>query len=132
MPPPDRFRYDGFTIDPADSVVHCRYATDRHTFTERFAFAGRGDWQDPSVVAAVRLLYLLAGVSYYKTTAAPLLDLGLLPTTATEREFLRTFYVNGLAEFAYRNGLDLRGVRVDGPDAGTPRRSPSNPSPVGR
>ena len=71
MPPPDRFRYDGYAIDPADSVVVCRYATDAHVFTERFAFEHGGDWDDPAVVAAVRILYLLAGVSYYKTSAAP-------------------------------------------------------------
>jgi len=118
MPPPDRFRYDGYTIDPADSVVVCRYATGAHGFTERFAFGQGGDWDDPAVMAAVRILYLLAGVSYYKTSAAPLVDLGELETTATERDFLRSFYVNGLGEFAYRNGLDLRGLRVDGPDAG--------------
>ncbi len=118
MPPPDRFRYDGFAIDPADSAVHCRYSTGDHTFTERFTFGPAGDWQDPAVVAAARLLYLLAGVSYYKTSAAPVIDLGDLSTTAQEREFLRSFYVNGLAEFAYRNGLDLRGLRVEGPEAG--------------
>ena len=88
MPPPDRFRYDGFTIDPADSVVVCRYATDAHIFTERFTFGPGGDWDDPAVVAAVRILYLLAGVSYYKTSAAPVIDLGDLPTTAPERDFL--------------------------------------------
>ena len=81
-------------------------------------------------MAAVRILYLLAGVSYYKTSAAAVIDLGDLPTTAAERDFLRTFYVNGLGEFAYRNGLDLRGLRVEGPDAGRePRRSHSNPAP---
>jgi hypothetical protein len=118
MPLPDRFRYDGYTIDPADSVVVCRYATGAHVFAERFAFEHGGDWGDPAVVAAVRILYLLAGVSYYKTSAAPLVDLGEHKTTASEREFLRSFYVNGLGEFAYRNGLDLRGLRVEGPDAG--------------
>jgi hypothetical protein len=118
MPPPDRFRYDGFAIDQAESVVQCRYRAGDHTFTERFTFVGGGEWDDPAVVAAVRLLTLVAGVSYYKTTAAPLIDLGDLPTTAAERSFLRTFYVNGLGEFAYRNGLDLRGLRVEGPDAG--------------
>ena len=117
MPPPDRFRYDGFAIDTADSVVACRYATPDHTFTERFAFQSGGDWTDPAVLAAVRILYLLAGVSYYKTTAARVIDLGDLETTAPERDFLRTFYVNGLGEFAYRNGLDLRALRVEGPDA---------------
>jgi hypothetical protein len=117
MPPPDRFRYDGYTIDTADSVVECHYATADHTFTERFAFESEGNWTDPAVLAAVRILYLLAGVSYYKTSAAAVIDLGELATTARERDFLRTFYVNGLGEFAYRNGLDLRGLRVEGPDA---------------
>src|SRR5580698_5547051 len=119
MPPPERFRYDGYAIDPVGSVVVCRYATDAQVFTERFTFEAGGDWDDPAVVAAVRILYLLAGVSYYKTSAAPLIDLGQLPTTAMERDFLRSFYVNGLGEFAYRNGLDLGGLRIDGPDAGS-------------
>ena len=119
MPPPDQFRYDGYSIDQADSVVVCRYATGAHAFTERFAFEHGGDWEDPAVVAAVRILYLLAGISYYKTSAAPVIDLGELHTTLTERDFLQTFYVNGLGEFAYRNGLDLRGLRVEGPEAGT-------------
>jgi hypothetical protein len=117
MPPSDRFRYDGFAIDPADSVVTCRYSTADHTFTERFMFGSAGNWGDPAVVAAVRILYLLAGVSYYKTSAAPLIDLGELPTTAPERDFLRSYYVNGLGEFAYRNGLDLHGLHLEGPDA---------------
>jgi UDP-N-acetyl-alpha-D-muramoyl-L-alanyl-L-glutamate epimerase len=117
MPSHDRFLYDGFAIDPAASVVTGRYATAGHTFTERFTFAGGGDWTDPAVVAAVRILYLLAGVSYYKTSAAPLIDLGDLATTASERHFLYSYYVNGLGEFAYRNGLDLRGLRLRGPDA---------------
>ncbi len=133
MPPPDRFRYDGYSIDPADSVVVCRYATDAHVFTERFAFAHGGNWDDPAVVAAVRILYLLAGVSYYKTSAAPLIDLGELQTSAPERDFLRNFYVNGLGEFAYRNGIDLRGVRVEGPEAcaaSPPRYEPDPGRPL--
>jgi UDP-N-acetyl-alpha-D-muramoyl-L-alanyl-L-glutamate epimerase len=117
MPPSDRFRYDGFDIDPAGSAVTFRYSAAGHTFTERFRFASGGDWADPAVEAAVRILYLVAGVSYYKTSAPPGLDLGDLPTTAQERDFLRRYYVNGLGEFAYCNGLDLHDLRVEGPDA---------------
>ncbi|HEY6471588.1 MAG TPA: hypothetical protein VIY26_01765, partial [Acidimicrobiales bacterium] len=117
MPPLDRFRYDGFAIDPAISTVICNYSAADRTFTERFTFAEGGDWTDPAVVAATRILYLLAGVSYYKTTAADLIDLGDIATTPRERDFLRTYFIEGLGEFAYRNALDLHGLRVEGPDA---------------
>ena len=120
MPPPfqraERFRYDGYTIDPVRGEVRCTYSTGGHTFTERFVFGSRGDWDAPAVDAAVRILFLLAGVSYYKTTAAVMIDLGATPTTAEERAFLKSYYVNGLGEFAYRNGLDLQGLEVTGPD----------------
>ncbi len=131
MPSPDQFRYDGFAIDPARSVVTCRYATGSHSFTERFTFGTGGDWDDPAVRAAVRLLYLLAGVSYYKTTAAPLIELDG-PTTPEERGFLADYYLGGLAEFAYRNGLDLRGLpRVGAPRPPVVRPRPTTPSPAG-
>ena len=117
MPPPDQFRYDGFVIDADRSEVTCTYATATHAFAERFTFGPGGDWDDPAVRAAVHILFLLAGVSYYKTTAAPVIDLGDLPTTAAERAFLTGYYVHGLGEFAYRNGIDLRGLCVTGPDA---------------
>jgi UDP-N-acetyl-alpha-D-muramoyl-L-alanyl-L-glutamate epimerase len=119
MPAHDQFRYDGVSIDPASGVVTCRYSTQNHTFTERYTFGPEGDWDDPAVRAAVRVLFLLAGVSYYKTVAAPVVDLGEHPSTADERAFLTRYYVHGLGEFAYRNGLDLRGLQVVGPDAET-------------
>ena len=130
MPPPDRFRYDGFAIDPADSVVTCRYSTADHTFTERFMFGQRGrlgrsrrSW--PPCASCTSW----PGVSYYKTSAAPLIDLGELPTTAPERDFLRRYYVNGLGEFAYRNGLDLRGLQLEGPDAPAAPAATFEPAP---
>ena len=117
MPPPDQFRYESVDVDKASGEVTFRYSTSAHTFIERYAFGAGGNWDDPAVEAAVRILFLLAGVSYYKTTAAPVIDLGELPSTAEERAFLTRYYVEGLGEFAYRNGLDLRDVRVVGPDA---------------
>jgi hypothetical protein len=121
MPPPQpraaRFRYDGYTIDPVRGEVSCTYSTGEHSFTEHYVFGPKGDWHSPAVKAAVRILFLLAGVSYYKTTAAEVIDLGALTSTAEERAFLTTYYVNGLAEFAYRNGIDLGGLAVIGPDA---------------
>jgi hypothetical protein len=67
------------------------------------------------VTQAARLVFLLAGVSYYKTAAPPVIDLGHTAVTDAERRFLRSFYLDGLGEFGYRNGLDLSGLRIDGP-----------------
>ena len=75
---------------------------------------------------AARLVFLLAGVSYYKTAAPPVIDLGETAVTGTERAFLRAFYTDGLAEFGYRNGLDLSGLRIEGPS----RPVPARPAPL--
>ncbi len=117
MPAHDQFRYDGFAVDPATGTVTCRYSTATHAFAERFTFGPGRAWDDPAVAATVRLLFLLAGVSYYKTTAAPVIDLGDHPTTAPERAFLAGYYRHGLGEFAHRNAIDLADLRIVGPDA---------------
>ena len=119
MPSHDQFRYESVDVDKASGDVTLRYSTAAHTFVERYTFGPGENWDDPAVEAAVRILFLLAGVSYYKTTAPPVIDLGELPSTADERAFLTRYYVEGLGEFAYRNGLDLRDVQVVGPDAST-------------
>jgi hypothetical protein len=129
MPPHDRFRYDGFAIDAAASTVECHYSTSKHAFVERFTFPGGGDWRDPAVVSTARILYLLAGVSYYKTAAPPTVDLGDLPTSARERTLLRRYYVQGLGEFAFRNGLDLAGLELRGPDAAASTPAAYDPAP---
>ena len=72
-------------------------------------------WDREEVRQAARLVFLLAGVSYYKTAAPAVIDLGDTTVTDTERAFLRSFYTEGLAEFAYRNELDLSGLRIEGP-----------------
>jgi UDP-N-acetyl-alpha-D-muramoyl-L-alanyl-L-glutamate epimerase len=120
MPVPDhgadRFHYDGYTVDPRSGTVACTYSTPSYTFTERYVFGADRDWDGPGVAEALRILFLLAGVSYYKTTAAPSIDLGDTATTSAEREFLTGYYIDGLGEFAHRNLLDLSGLRVEGPD----------------
>ena len=73
------------------------------------------EWDTPAARAAARIVYLLAGVSYYKTAAPPVIDLGGTALTERERAFLREFYQSGLAEYAYRNGLDLSDLRIEAP-----------------
>jgi UDP-N-acetyl-alpha-D-muramoyl-L-alanyl-L-glutamate epimerase len=121
MPPPvqraERFLYAGYAIEPALGEVRCTYATGDHTFMERYTFGPDGNWGSPAVDAAVRILYLLAGISYYKTTAALTIDLGPTATSDHERAFLTQYYRHGLGEFAYRNGIDLSDITLEGPDA---------------
>ena len=102
---PGSFRYDGFDI--VDASVVCRYSLGDLQFTERVTFDAALDAADPAVRAAARLVFLLAGVSYYKTAAPPVIDLGEQALTPAERAFLREFYLDGLGEFAYRNNLEL-------------------------
>ncbi len=118
-PRADRFRYDGFDLDPNRQHVACHYSTGGHRFTEQVTLdvggEGTGEgWRTPAAVAAARLLYLVAGVSYYKTAAPPVVDLGDLAVTEAERALLWHVYVDGLAEFAFRQGLDLSRIRIEG------------------
>jgi UDP-N-acetyl-alpha-D-muramoyl-L-alanyl-L-glutamate epimerase len=123
------FRYDGYRLDPAQNLLTCHYSLGERSFAERVGFPGGGNWAAPEVAAAARLVFLLAGVSYYKTAAPDVIDLGGTAVTDAERAFLTRFYVDGLGEFGYRNGLDLSGLRIEGhsarsADQGVPGDSP--------
>ena len=74
--------------------------------------AGSADFdagQAAAVEAALRLLHLVAGVSYYKAAAPALIECSDGPLDDATADFIASVYENGLGEFAYRNGLDLRG-----------------------
>ncbi len=59
--------------------------------------------------AALTLLHLIAGVSYYKAGVPGEIRVENEELDAATAEFLEQVYVHGLAEFAYQNKLDLRG-----------------------
>ena len=114
------FRYESYRTDPATGELTCHYSVDGRRFTEQITFRPGADWDRPATAAAARLVFLLAGVSYYKTAAPPTIHTGDLALTRRERSFLRQFYLEGLGEFAYRNQLDLSGLRIEGPEAPAP------------
>lgn len=117
----ERFRYEAFDLDGFGELA-CHYSLDGRGFTERVSFGPGLD--SPAVAAAARLVFLLAGISYYKTAAPPVIDLGTHALTPGERGFLRDFYVDGLGEFAYKSELDLSDLVIEGPEA------PAVPAPV--
>jgi hypothetical protein len=59
---------------------------------------------------ALRLLHLIAGVSYYKAAVPPEILIDTYEIDADTATLLTELYENGLGEFAYRNGLKLRGT----------------------
>ena len=72
-----------------------------------------------AVEKALRLLHLIAGVSYYKAAVPPEIRIDSYGIDADTAALLTLVYENGLGEFAYRNGLNLHG-RISCPiaDAG--------------
>ena len=58
--------------------------------------------------AALRLLHLIAGVSYYKAGVPGDIVVEGEPLDAAAAQFLDEIYLHGLAEFAYQNKIDLR------------------------
>jgi len=58
---------------------------------------------------ALALLHLIAGVSYYKAAVPADIRIDSHGIEADTAALLEGVYLNGLGEFAYRNGLDLHG-----------------------
>jgi len=59
--------------------------------------------------AALDLLHLIAGISYYKAGMPPQIRVESIGLDASTAAFLDELYRHGLGEFAYQNKLDLRG-----------------------
>jgi hypothetical protein len=82
---------------------------------------------------ALRLLHLIAGVSYYKAAVPPRILIDGYQIDADTAGLLTELYENGLGEFAYRNGLSLRGkIRFPhrGEETGSETPSPTvSPAP---
>ena len=105
--------------------VRCRFSADTGVAELAYAFdhgpelvetvtvPGAPFALEPARVAAVeralRLLHLIAGVSYYKAAVPGEIRIDSYTIDADTAALLEQVYLNGLGEFAYRNGLDLRG-----------------------
>jgi hypothetical protein len=118
------FRYRGWAADAERGILTCRYSVDGQEFTERVRLAPGPRWDTDAARAAARLVFLLAGVSYYKSAAPPVIDLGPTALTEAELAFLREFYLQGLGEFAYRNDLNLTSLRIEARLADAPQTAP--------
>ena len=116
-------------FDPATGVARLVYAFDdgpdlTETITVPGApFAVEGE-RVQAVERALRLLHLIAGVSYYKAAVPERILIDDYAIDAGTAALLELIYLNGLGEFAYRNGLDLH-ARLRFPHAGSTTAAPA-------
>ncbi|HSR65492.1 MAG TPA: endonuclease domain-containing protein, partial [Xanthomonadaceae bacterium] len=124
------FRFVRSTFDADTGVARLVYAFDDgpelvETVTVPGAPFVLDDARTAAAQRALRLLHLIAGVSYYKAAVPPGIRIDDDAIDADTAALLETVYVNGLGEFAYRNGLDLHG-RIRFPHGGpSPRPAPA-------
>ena len=108
------FRFTGCGFDADTGEARLAYAfDDGPEMVETLRFPGAPFALDAAradaVQRALRLLHLVAGVSYYKAAVPPEIRIGGEGIDAATAALLTSIYENGLGEFAYRNGLSLRG-----------------------
>ena len=108
------FVFESYAYDPARALLSLRYRfADGPRFEEQliFDFPSRtlSADADTALDRIFRLIFLLSGVSYYKTFVPPRLVCRAFPLDRHTAEFLQDFYENGLAEFAWRNRISLKG-----------------------
>ena len=108
------FRFVSADYDAATGEARLVYAfDDGPPLVERITFPAAPVPRVPSAVErALRLVHLIAGVSYYKAAVPPVLRIETGAIDPATAKLLESVYVDGLEEFAWRNGLDLRGTIV--------------------
>jgi hypothetical protein len=120
------FVYERVEVDPRAGTITSSYSLDGRRFSEEVQLPPELDWSSPRLAAAARLVFLLSGVSYYKTAAPRTIDLGDTPVSPEDVAFLREFYLEGLGEYSYVNQLPLDDLRIVG---GAPAAPPAPVSP---
>ena len=112
MPEPHEFICEAYRFEPTTGTLALHYAFDTGVrFEERIVFpiAERqlSEQENVALDRIFRLLLLACGVSYYKAFAPDRITCRAFPLDPATVAFFTEFYVKGLAEFAYRNGIDL-------------------------
>ena len=108
-----RFRFVRCDFAADTGVARLVYAfDDGPELTETVTVPGApfqlDDERAAAVQRALQLLHLIAGVSYYKAAVPAQVSIDSYAIDAATAELVETVYFNGLGEFAYRNGLNLR------------------------
>jgi UDP-N-acetyl-alpha-D-muramoyl-L-alanyl-L-glutamate epimerase len=124
--PPREFVCEAYRFEPATGVLSLHYAfDDGQRFLERITFPTGERSLSPREGEALdrvfRLLLLACGVSYYKAFAPERIRCTAFPLDRAATGFFTEFYIKGLAEFAWRNGIELAGrLRIVGDEVDPP------------
>jgi len=110
----NEFVFDDYRYDPARSTLSLCYGyPGGPRFEEQLIFDFVPRQLSPAAGEVLdrifRLILLLSGVSYYKAFIPKVLTCRAFELDERTAEFLQKFYEKGLAEFAFRNGVSLRG-----------------------
>ena len=111
------FRFIDCDLDAATGVARLRYAfDDGPELIETVTVPGAPFVLDAAraqaATQALRLLHLIAGVSYYKAAVPTDIRIEGYAIDAATAALLEDVYVHGLGEFAYRNGRRSEERRV--------------------
>jgi len=106
------FIFEAYSYDPAVSTLSLRYRFGGGPRFEEKLIFNFVPQQLSSEASAVldrifRLIFLMSGVSYYKSFVPPTLISESFPVDRVTAGFLHKFYEKGLAEFAFRNRISL-------------------------
>ncbi len=106
------FRFVSYGFNTEKSQAEFCYAfDDGPRFIERLTFHKARLPTDQklrrALFTALRYLHLVLGVSYYKAAVPDSIRIETAPITEQCAHFFDKLYLHGLAEFAYRNRLDL-------------------------
>jgi len=105
------FRFVACDFDAISGTASLSYAFDEGPLLiERIVFPDAPalpNERKAAFAGALRLLHLVAGVSYYKAGIPPGLRIETGAIAVDTATFLHEVYFHGLAEFAYQNKLDL-------------------------
>ena len=106
------FIFEGYRYHPTTSMLLlCYRYSDGPRFEEKLIFDFEPQRLTPAQSEVLdrifRLIFLMSGVSYYKAYVPKLLMCEPFALDNQAAAFLAGFYENGLAEFAFRNGLSL-------------------------
>ncbi len=112
------FSFDGYDIKKPEGAILFHYSLAQgggeFEFTEKIMFdpmrADFGRVPERVLSAALDMLSLILGISYWKLFCPKELKLPHIMLSREQAEFWNTVYTKGLGEFFYKNRIDFRGL----------------------